>query len=83
MENTSGIDDEVYGQSRSRHSQHIAPHAGPSGLSHDDKDIVMDHSAPSISPHPDDDAEVYGLSNLRRSRRIADAVEKIGQQRWG
>jgi hypothetical protein len=28
-------------------------------------------------------SEVYGLSNLRRSRRIADGVEKIGQQRWG
>ena len=27
--------------------------------------------------------EVYGLSNLRRSRRIADRVEKIGQQWWG
>ena len=77
------LDYEVYGQSRSGHSRRIAPHAGPSGLSHDDEDIVMDHSAPSISPRPDDDAEVYGLSNLRRSRRIADAVEKIGQQRWG
>jgi hypothetical protein len=82
VENTSGIDDEVNGQSRSRHSQHIAPHAGPLGLNHDDEDIVMDHSALSISPCPDD-AEVYGLSNLRRSRRIADGVEKIGQQQWG
>ena len=27
--------------------------------------------------------EVYGLSNLRRSRRIADGVRKIGLQRWG
>src|SRR6202522_1729514 len=77
------LDYEVYGQSRSGHSRRIAPHAEPSGLSHDDEDIVMDHSAPSISPRPDDDAEVYGLSNLCRSRRIADAVEKIGQQRWG
>src|ERR1700678_1106368 len=77
------LDYEVYGQSRSGHSRRIAPHAGPSGLSHDNEDIVMDHSAPSISPHPDDDAEVYGLSNLRRSRRIADGVEKIGQQWWG
>jgi len=90
MGNTTEIDNmdldhEVYGQSslRSGHSQHIAPHAGPSGLTHDDKDVVMDHLAPSISPCPDDDAEVYGLSNLRRSRRIADGVEKIGQQRWG
>src|ERR1700678_3333748 len=77
------LDYKVYGQSRSGHSRRIAPHAGPSGLSHDDEDIVMDYSAPSISPRPDDDAKVYGLSNLRRSRRIADAVEKIGQQRWG
>ena len=59
------LDYEVYGQSRSGHSRRIAPHAGPSGLSHDDEDIVMDHLAPSISPCPDDDAEVYGLSNLR------------------
>jgi hypothetical protein len=29
------------------------------------------------------DGEVYGLSNLRRSRRIADSIEKVGQQRWG
>ena len=26
--------------------------------------------------------DVYGLSNLRRSQRIAGCVEKIGQQRW-
>ena len=55
------------------------------------EDFFMDDPAPS--PFPDDDAsmgsggninsEVYGLSNLRRSRRIADGVEKIGQQRWG
>jgi hypothetical protein len=78
-----------------------APLAGPSNssslLDPPDEDIVMDHSAPSMSPEPlpDDDAdagmdmgenldgEVYGLSNLRRSRRLADGVEKIGQQRWG
>src|ERR1700678_1631717 len=77
------LDYEVSGQSRSGHSQRIAPHAGPLGLTHDHEDIVMDHPAPSISPRPDNDAEVYGLSNLRRSRRIADGVEKIGQQRWG
>src|ERR1700678_1227772 len=77
------LDYEGYGQSRSGHSQRIAPHAGPSGLTHDHEDIVMDHPAPSISPRPDDDAEVYGLSTLRRSRRIADGVEKIGQQQWG
>jgi hypothetical protein len=66
-------------------------HAGPSALSDDEdtymEDIYMDHPAPSAH---DDDAsvggdfdEVYGLSNLRRSRRIAGNVEKIGQQRWG
>jgi hypothetical protein len=48
----------------------------------------MDQAAPS-SLHIDDagrgespDSEVYGLSSLRRSRRIAVRVEKIGQQRW-
>jgi hypothetical protein len=29
------------------------------------------------------DADEYGLSNLRRSRRIAHCVEKVGLQRWG
>jgi hypothetical protein len=71
-------------------------HAGPS--TNDDEvhgqldppheDSFMDSPAPSL---PSDDAgmgenldgEVYGLSNLRRSKRIADGVEKIGQQRWG
>src|SRR6202789_84326 len=119
------LDHEAYGQSMSRsgRSRHVAPHAGPSSLTHDDsrhvaphacagpsslnhddsllldprpnEDIFMDHSAPSISldPLPDAyagmhmgenlDGEVYGLSNLRRSRRIADSVEKIGKQRWG
>jgi len=64
--------------------------AGPSGITHDDED-VMDRDHPAPSPLPNDDAgmgenlngEVYGLSNLRRSRRIAETVEKIGQQRWG
>jgi hypothetical protein len=72
-------------------------HAGPSGLMHDDsllpdpphEDFSMDSPAPS--PFPNDDAgmgenldgEVYGLSNLRRSQRIANGVEKISQQRWG
>jgi hypothetical protein len=54
-------------QSRSGHSQHIAPHAGPLGLMHDHEDIIMDHLPPSISPSSDDGAEVYGLSNLHRS----------------
>jgi hypothetical protein len=88
-------DDEVYGQSKLR----IAPHEGPSGLTDDDslfpdpphEDLSMDIDSPAPSPLPNDDAgmgenfdgEVYGLSNLRRSRRIADGVKKIGQQRWG
>lgn len=54
-------------------------HEGPSHLARDVSDSshedVMDHD------HPRDD-EVYGLSNLRRSRRIADVVEKIDQKRW-
>ena len=88
--------DEAYGQSRSGRSRHVAPHAGPSSLTDPpNKDIFMDHPAPSISPDPlsDDDigmhigenidAEVYGLSNLRRSRWIADSVKKIREQRWG
>ena len=43
-----------------------------------------------LYPLPDDDIgmgenlnEVYGLSNLRWSQRIAGGVRKIGQQRWG
>jgi hypothetical protein len=71
-------------------------HAGPSGRSADavlpdfpNEDFHMDHPEPSTLS--DDDAgmggyldrEVYGLSNLRRSQRIADHVEKIGQERWG
>ena len=88
--------DEAYGQSRSGCSRHVAPNAGPSSLTDPpNEDIFMDHPAPSISPDPlpDDDAgmhigenidaEVYGLSNLRRSRRVADSVKKISEQRWG
>jgi hypothetical protein len=64
----------------------IAPHAGPLGLMQNHEDIIMDYLPPSISPSPDDPddgAEVHGLSNLHRSRRIADGVEKIGQKQWG
>jgi hypothetical protein len=74
--NTSEIDD-VYCQSRSGSSQCIAPHAGPSGLTHDNslsldppyyhEDIFMNHPAPSISPLLNEDGEVYGLSNLCQS----------------
>jgi hypothetical protein len=38
----------------------------------------MDYPASSRRP-----SEVYGLSKLRRSQRIAKRVEIIGQQRWG
>jgi hypothetical protein len=55
--------DQVH-KSRSGPSQCITPHAGPLGLMHDHEDIIMDHLPPSISPSPDDGAEVYGLSNL-------------------
>src|ERR1700679_2468811 len=89
---------EAYSQSKSGCSRHVAPHghAGPSSLTDPpNEDIFMDHPAPSISPDPlpDDDAgmhigenidaEVYGLSNLRRSRRVADSVKRISEQRWG
>src|SRR5271169_6731028 len=48
-------------------------HTGPSCLINDD--VVMGESL--------DGEEVYGLSKLRHSGRIAKQVEKIGQQRWG
>jgi hypothetical protein len=54
-------------------------HEGPSGLTHDDS-LLPDHPA---GMGENLNGEVYGLSNLRRSRRIADTVEKISQQRWG
>ena len=52
--------------------------AGPSGV---DNDSPEPSSPPSVPPLGD--AEEYGLSNVHRSRRIADCVEKIGLQRWG
>ena len=52
--------------------------AGPSGV---DNDSPEPSSPPSVPPLGD--AEEYGLSNVRRSCRIADCVEKIGLQRWG
>ena len=68
--------------------------AGSSGPTNPDADLFMDDQCPQASsplPYDDIDAdmgenldgEVYGLSNLRRSRRIAGRVENIGQQRWG
>ena len=46
--------------------------SGPSGLIHNDAVIGENHKG-----------EVYALSKLRCSRRIANCVEQIGQQRWG
>jgi hypothetical protein len=46
--------------------------SGPSGLIHDDAVIGENH-----------ESEVYALSKLRRSRRIANCVEQLSQQRWG
>jgi len=66
-----------------------SPHddsASPPHHTHDDHDIDT-HDDPEShdmhdNPHADDN-EVYGLSNLRPSRRIAGNVEQISQQRWG
>jgi hypothetical protein len=79
----SGLTHDQVHKSRSGRFQCIAPHAVPLGLMHDHEDIIMDHLPLSISPSLDDGAEVYGLSNLCGSQKIADGVEKIGQQRWG
>jgi hypothetical protein len=59
-----------------------------------DLDFPMDGAGPSVvnndPPEPPSppsvplggDADEYGLSNLRRSRRVAECVEKIGRFRW-
>jgi hypothetical protein len=52
--------------------------AGPSGVNND----IPNPSSPPFVP-PTGDADEYGLSNLRRSRRIAHHVEQVGLQRWG
>ena len=60
-------------------------HAGSLGLTHDDPPLLnpshenssVDHPASSCCP-----SEVYGLSKLCRSQRIAKPVEIIDQQRW-
>jgi len=69
--------------------------AGSSGPTNADADIFMDDRSRASSPLPNYDididagmgknldGEVYGLSNLRRSRRIAGCVKNIGQRRWG
>jgi hypothetical protein len=48
--------------------------SSPDPLPNDDIDAGMGENL---------DGEVYSLSNLRRSGRIAGCVENIGQQRWG
>lgn len=56
---------------------------GPSGLTHEDillpDPLHEDIDDAGMAMGENLDGEVYGLTNLRRSRRI----EKIGQQRWG
>ena len=47
-------------------------YSGPPGLTSDD--AVIEGNG---------DSEVYALSNLHHSRRIANCVEQIGQQWWG
>jgi hypothetical protein len=53
--------------------------AGPSGVYNDPTEL----SSPLLVLPLGGDAEMYGLSNLRRSHRIARCVERVGLQRWG
>jgi hypothetical protein len=53
--------------------------AGPSGVNNGAPEPSPPPSVPPLSG----DADEYGLSNLRRSRRIARHVEQVGLQRWG
>lgn len=52
--------------------------AGPSGVN----DNLPEPSPPFVPPLGGD-ADEYGLTNLRRSGRIARCVEQVGLQRWG
>jgi len=52
--------------------------AGPSGVNHDTTELTTPTHANTTENHDD-----YGLSKLRRSHRIADYVDRVGQQRWG
>ena len=72
----------------------LASEAGPSGVSpHMDLDMSADRSpTPDLPPPrsspmlilPDADVhDQYGLSTQRRSHRIAERVDRIGQVRWG
>ena len=53
--------------------------AGPSGVNNGAPELSPPPSAPPLGG----DADEYGLSNLRRSHRIARHVEQVGLQRWG
>ena len=59
---------------------------GPSVLNNDD--VVMGDNLDEVLTNDDalmgenPDGEVYGLSKLRRSERIANHAEKISQQQW-
>jgi hypothetical protein len=69
-------------------------HPGSSSPTNADADPSMDDRSRASSPLPNDDidagmgesdkhdGEVHGLSNVRRSGRIAARVEHIAQQRW-
>jgi len=52
--------------------------AGPSGVDHDTTQCATPTHTNAAGNHDD-----YGLSKLRRSHRIADYVDRVGQQRWG
>jgi hypothetical protein len=62
--------------------------AGPSGVRHD-SNTPMPYSPPPIPHSPPLDRDmtndniVSALSKTRRSRRVADRVDRIGRQRWG
>jgi hypothetical protein len=82
------MDHDDYRAPSPHHSESSLHQPAPSPLPDDDP-TPSHHLAPS--PLSNDDvgmgenlnSEVYGLSNVRRSRRIADYVREIGQQRWG
>jgi hypothetical protein len=52
--------------------------AGPSGVDRDTNQHATPTHANAAENHDD-----YGLSKLWRSHRIADYVDRVGQQRWG
>jgi len=52
--------------------------AGPSGVDHDATQLATPTHANAAGNH-----DGYGLSKLWRSHRIADYVDRVGQQCWG